>query len=358
VTRARLRDLGFTIGTLPTGEWNAITDVPGVRVGHCTLIYDEPRTARTGVTIIQPRAVEVWENPVFAGFHNLNGNGDFTGTHWIDESGMLTSPIALTNTHQVGLVRDTLVAYQFAHGAVEDFTLPLVAETYDGWLNDINAFHLRPEHVYEALESACSGVVAEGSVGGGTGMICHEFKGGIGTASRIASTASGRFSVGVLVQANYGFRELLRVDGVPIGQAIGLDRVPSARSRATSAGSIIVIVATDAPLLPLQCKRLAQRAVLGLGRVGCIGNNTSGDLILAFAGGNDLLPEHEAPHALHMLPQPHLDALFQATVEATEESVINALTAAEPMVGYKGRFAPALPLDLLKTVMHQYGRSR
>ncbi|MBE0690542.1 MAG: P1 family peptidase, partial [Anaerolineae bacterium] len=276
--RARLRNLGINIGVMPTGEYNAITDVPGVRVGHCTLIYDEPRVARTGVTVIQPRGGAVWDDQVFAGFHSFNGNGDFTGTHWLDESGLLTTPIALTNTHQVGVVRDALIAYEFEMRNVEDFALPLVAETYDGWLNDINAFHLKSEHVSCALENAATGPVEEGNVGGGTGMICHEFKGGVGSSSRIAETENGDYVVGAFVQSNYGRRHLLRVDGVPVGRELGYDRVPSART-APVEGSIIVILATDAPLLPTQCKRLAQRAVAGLARVGCIGHNGSGDLM-------------------------------------------------------------------------------
>ncbi|MCS7070431.1 MAG: P1 family peptidase, partial [Anaerolinea sp.] len=218
--RARLRDLGITIGMLPTGPHNAITDVPGVRVGHTTLIADEPRIARTGVTIIQPRPAAPWENPCFAGYFSFNGNGEMTGLPWIDESGLLTSPIGLTNTHQVGLVRDTLVRYEIEHGVGTGWVLPVVAETWDGWLNDINAFHLTGAHVLAALASASSGPVAEGNVGGGTGMICHEFKGGIGTASRVVVIFDQPYTVGVLVQANYGRRASLRIDGMPVGRLI------------------------------------------------------------------------------------------------------------------------------------------
>src|SRR5689334_2637257 len=256
MTRARLRDLGIIIGNHPTGEFNAITDVAGVRVGHSTLIYDEPRIARTGVTVIMPREEAAWDNQLFAGFHVLNGNGDFTGTHWLEESGLLTTPIALTNTHQVGLVRDTLVEYEFSHRKEEYFALPLVAETYDGWLNDINAFHVKAEHVYEAINNAASGVIPEGCVGGGTGMICHDFKGGIGTSSRVVREISGKYTVGALVQTNYGDRELFRVNGVPVGREIGYDKVPSGWDEPPAGSSVIVIIATDAPLLPTQCRRL------------------------------------------------------------------------------------------------------
>lgn len=356
MTRARLRDLGITIGTLPTGTYNAITDVAGVRVGHCTLIYDAPRIARTGVTVILPREEAAWDNQLFAGFHVLNGNGDFTGTHWLEESGLLTTPIALTNTHQVGIARDTLVEWEFSHRKEEYFALPLVAETYDGWLNDINAFHLKAENVHQAIESATSGVIAEGCVGGGTGMICHDFKGGIGTSSRVVRTPSGKFTVGALVQANYGDRELLRVDGVPVGREIGTDKVPSGWDEPPAGSSIIVIIATDAPLLAAQCKRLAQRATIGLARVGCVGHNGSGDLFLAFATGNNIPVPHKKPYELKMLPHQQMNPLFEATAEAVEESVLNALTAAETMTGYKGRTAYALPLDDLRAVMRQYGR--
>jgi len=354
MTRARLRDLGIIIGTHPTGPHNAITDVAGVRVGHCTLIYDEPRIARTGVTVILPREEAAWDDQLFAGFHVLNGNGDFTGTHWLEESGLLTTPIALTNTHQVGLVRDTLVNWEFSHRKEEYFALPLVAETYDGWLNDINAFHLKAEHVYQAIQSAAGGVIDEGGVGGGTGMICHDFKGGIGTASRVINIPSGKFTVGALVQANHGDRELLRVDGVPVGREIGYDKIPSGWDEPPAGSSIIVILATDAPLLATQCKRLAQRATIGLARAGCVGHNGSGDLFLAFATGNHIPVPHKKTYEVKMLPQQQMNPLFEAAAEAVEEAVLNALTAAETMTGYKGRTAYALPLDALQAIMRKY----
>ena len=354
--RARLRDLGIKIGTLPTGEYNAITDVPGVRVGHSTLIYDEPRVARTGVTIIMPREEAIWDNQAFAGFHVLNGNGDFTGTHWIEESGLLTSPIGLTNTHHVGIVRDTLVEYEFEQRQAEAFALPAVAETYDGWLSDINGFHVKREHVFEAIANAKSGVVPEGCVGGGTGMICYDFKGGIGTSSRVFNTYSGRFTVGVLVQANHGDRALFRVDGVPVGQEIGYEHTPSGWDEPPESSSIIVILATDAPLIPTQCKRLAQRATIGLARTGCVGYNGSGDLFLAFATGNSIPLKQRKTIDIKTLPNTDMNVMFEAAAEAVEEAVLNVLTAAETTTGYKGRTAHELPLDELQRVMKKYGR--
>jgi D-aminopeptidase len=354
--RARLRDLGITIGTKPAGKFNAITDVPGVRVGHCTVIHDEPRVARTGVTVIFPREEPIWFDHAFAGFHVLNGNGDFTGTHWIEEAGLLTTPIAMTNTHQVGLVRDTLVHYSTKQHGIHEWVMPLVAETYDGFLNDINAFHLKPEHVYAAIADAKSGAVAEGCVGGGTGMICYDFKGGIGTASRLVDTPSGRYTVGALVQANHGDRHLLRVEGVPVGRELNDDVVAPPWDRPRQSGSIIVILATDAPLLPGQCRRLAQRATIGLARTGCVGHNGSGDLFLAFSTANHIPHSDGQPHEIRMLPHSHMNPLFDGVAEAVEEAVINALTAAETTTGYQGHTVHALPLDDLVRVMRKYGR--
>ncbi len=354
MTRPRLRDLGITIGVMPTGIHNAITDVPGVRVGHSTIIADEPRIARTGVTVIFPRDEGVWDNHAFAGFHVLNGNGDFTGTHWIEESGLLTSPIAITNTHQVGIVRDTLVKYLAGQHGVHEWVMPLVGETYDGWLNDINAFHVQPEHVLEAIANASSGAVAEGCVGGGTGMICYDFKGGIGTSSRLVDTPSGRFTVGALVQANHGNRELFRVSGVPVGIEIPTSEVPSGWDEPLQPNSIIVVVATDAPLLPGQCKRIAQRVTIGLARTGCVGHNGSGDLFLAFSTGNNVPNSLTAPHDVKMFPNPHMNELFDGVAEAVEESVINALVAADTTHGFKGHTAYALPHDRLQAAMARY----
>lgn len=353
----RLRDLGVTVGRLPTGPHNAITDVPGVLVGHRTLIADEPRVARTGVTMVVPRDGAIWHDHVFAAYHVFNGNGEMTGLPWIDESGMLGAPIGLTNTNQVGVVRDAIVRHAAANRYYESFFLPVVAETWDGLLNDIEGFHVTTEHAIAAIEGAAGGPVAEGNVGGGTGMICHGFKGGIGTASRVATTASGPFTVGVLVQANYGAREDLRVEGVSVGRLIGHDLVPSGWDSPGPSSSIIVIVATDAPLLPIQCRRLAQRATAGLARTGGFGHNSSGDIFLAFATGNHLPARATAPYQLQMLPHSQIDPLFHAVVEATEEAILNALCAAETMVGFRGHTAHRLPHDLLREIMVGKNRS-
>ena len=356
MTRVRIRDLGITIGNYPPGQHNAITDVPGILVGHTTLIVDEPRIARTGVTVILPRDGAIWQNHAYAGYYSFNGNGEMTGSHWIDESGLLTSPVGLTNTHQVGVVRDALVAYERQHYP-NGWILPVVAETYDGWLNDIDAFHVTENHVFEAIRAAKGGVVAEGNVGGGTGMMCHEFKGGIGTSSRLVEVAQESYTVGVLVQANYGSRSLLRVDGVPIGREITFDQVPSPRNEPAppaSGSSIIVIVATDAPLLPTGCKRLAQRATVGLARVGGTGHNGSGDIFLAFSTGNDLPLQAVGPLSVQTLRHFQMDSLFDAVAEAVEEAILNALTAADTMTGFQDRTAYALPLDTLQAIMSRY----
>jgi len=354
MARARLRDLGITIGTWPTGQHNAITDVPGVWVGHRTLIADTPRVARTGVTVIVPREGTIWEDNAFAGFFSFNGCGEMTGLPFIEEFGLLTSPIAITNTNQVGLAHEAIVQYGAEKHGGFAFKLPVAAETWDGWLNDIDAFHLTARHVHEALDSATGGPVAEGNVGGGTGMICHDFKGGIGTASRLVDTASGRYTVGALVQTNYGDRPLLRVDGVPVGREIGPEHTPTPWHEPLTGGSIIIILATDAPLLPIQCRRLARRATVGLARTGGVGHTSSGDIFLAFATGNHVPARAEAPLDLKMLPHPHLDSLFDAVAESVEEAILNALTAAETMTGFKGRTAHALPLDELQRVMARY----
>ncbi len=350
--RSRIRDLGITIGTLPPGAHNAITDVPGVLVGHTTVWFDEPQTARTGVTVIAPNDGNVWTQPVFAGSASFNGCGEMTGLVWIGESGMLSTPIAITSTTSVGNVWSALTAYGIEHGFGDSF-LPVVAETHDGWLNDLAAQHVQREHVYAALGSAAGGPVTEGCVGGGTGMTCHEFKGGIGTASRVADCAGGRYHVGALVQANYGERATLRVDGVPIGRLIGTDVVPGP-SKYTPGGSIIIVVATDAPLLPHQCQRLACRATVGLARVGGIGHNGSGDIFLAFSTGNaTLAPPGSTPVDLHMLPNNDMNALFSATAEAVEEAILNALCMAETTTGIHGHVAHALPLDTLQEWMQR-----
>lgn len=346
---------------MPPGELNAITDVPGVRVGHATLI--EGDSVRTGVTVVFPHEGNPWEEPVFAGPHRLNGNGELTGLEWIRESGMLTSPIGLTNTHSVGVVHDALIAAEVERRADgKDFwSLPVVGETWDGSLNDINGMHVRPEHARAALASAAPGPVDEGNVGGGTGMVCHEFKGGIGTSSRVVEAVGGHV-VGVLVQANYGRRERLRVDGVPVGRDIPEEDVPlPGVPGAAPGGSIIVLVGTDAPLLPGQCERLAQRAGLGIARVGGVGENSSGDIFLCFATGNRGLPaadvDADNPLAvpLEMVPNCHITPLFDAVVEATEEAILNALCAAETMTGHNGTVAHELPVDRLLAALERRG---
>jgi D-aminopeptidase len=351
------------------GRWNAITDVAGVRVGHTTLIAgDGPLVVgkgpvRTGVTVVLPHEGNPQADPVFAGFHVLNGNGEMTGLAWIAESGLLTSPIALTNTHSVGIVRDAIIAYGVARGErslADLWSLPVVAETWDGFLSDINGMHVRPEHVFAALDTATSGPVAEGCVGGGTGMICHGFKGGIGTASRVLDGGEGGWTIGVLVQANYGNRALLRVDGVPVGQAITADEVPLPGGFSSAGtGSIIIIIATDAPLLPTQCRRLAQRATIGLARVGGTGADSSGDIFLAFSTANRGLSGRSTGGAVlsvRMLPNEALTPLFEAVAEATEEAIVNALCAATTMTGAEGRVAHAIPLDRLRAVLRRYHR--
>ena len=367
----RYRDLGLTVGELPPGAGNAITDVEGVRVGMTTLISgDGPLRVgegpiRTGVTVILPHE-GIEDHPLFAASHTLNGNGEMTGLEWVRESGQLTTPVAITNTHSVGVVRDALVASDMARrgGRSSFWSLPVAAETYDGALNDINGMHVRAEHVHAALESASTGPVPEGGVGGGTGMICHEFKGGTGTASRVA--ASG-FVVGALVQANHGERARLSVDGVPVGRHIPLSVLPSAWDEEASiaragAGSIIVILGTDAPLLPHQLRRLAQRAGLGIARAGGAGNHSSGDIFLAFSTANAgrvasyKLEQPASAFEVEMLPDGAMTDLFWAAIEATEEAILNAMIAAETMTGRDGITAHALPHDALLEIMTRFGR--
>jgi len=300
----RACDLGIEIGSMAPGRKDAITDVAGVRVGMTTLIEGED--VRTGVTVVIPP-----ELPLFAGFHSLNGNGELTGTHWIRESGLLTTPVAITNTHSVGVVRDALIASH--HTDPDEWSLPVVGETSDAILNDMNGFHVKPEHVQAAVASASDGPVPEGNVGGGTGMTCHEFKGGTGTASRVLPEADGGYIVGVLVQANQGWRHRLTIEGVPVGREIPYERIPAPRfKRPPGSGSIIAVVATDAPLLPGQCERLAQRVGLGVARTGGTGENSSGDIFLAFATGNRRLAGEERTARIEMLRNEHVTALFFA----------------------------------------------
>ena len=377
----RARDLGIVIGRGRPGPANAITDIAGIRVGHATIVRgDGPLVVgegpvRTGVTMIVPHDGHLWTEPIYAGSHRLNGNGELTGLEWIREAGHLTGPIGITNTHSVGVVRDGIIrsAVRELPFGTSYWALPVVGETWDGLLNDIDGFHVTADHVDEALAAATGGAVAEGAVGGGTGMVCHEFKGGIGTASRVVDDASGGFTVGVLVQANYGRRELLRIDGVPVGEAIPVDDLPSPYAGTEDdeipptgarpgSGSIIVIVATDAPLLPHQCERLAQRAGLGIGRMGGTGAHSSGDLFLCFATGNRTLPgtsfraDPRLTVDIRVLNDFAIGALFDATIEATEEAIVNALVGAETMTGRDGITAHALPHDRLLETMARFGR--
>ncbi len=357
--RARARELGIIVGRLEPGRFNAITDVPGVRAGHTTLVMgDGPLTVgrgpvRTGVTVVVPREQDIGTHPVAAGYNVLNGNGEMTGTIAIEELGVINTPIAITNTHSVGVVRDALIAYDVRHGPrtyTAGWSLPVVAETYDGLLSDIDGMHIRPEHVFAAMDAAASGPVAEGCVGGGTGMICHGFKGGIGTSSRVLPTRWGSWVVGVLVQANHGQRALLRVDGVPVGRQVTPDIVPLP-GIPEGAGSIIVVVATDAPLLPSQCRRLAQRATLGVARTGGLGENSSGDIFVAFSTANEWTANSDnpaAPLTIQMLANDAISPLFEAVADATEEAIMNALCAATTMTGIDGRVAYAIPHELLR----------
>lgn len=363
----RARDLGVPFEGQP-GPLNAITDVEGVKVGHVTLIAGEGRLevgkgpVRTGVTAVLPRGKT--GAPVFAGWYSLNGNGEMTGTTWVEESGFLEGPVMLTNTHSVGVVRDAVVAWVLeqrrSNPAAADvfWSLPVVAETYDGGLNDVNGFHVKPAHVFAALKKTATGPVAEGNVGGGTGMVCHDFKGGIGAASRKLSDEAGGYTVGVLVQTNYGDRRNLTIAGVPVGREIP-DLMPvsgRARPQEPAGNSIIVVIATDAPLLPHQLKRLARRAPLGIARVGGMGANGSGDIFIAFSTANPGAAQDEALATLEMLPNDRMTPLFEATIFSTEEAIVNALIAAETMRGVDDAIVYALPHDRLKQVLRKYNR--
>jgi D-aminopeptidase len=367
----RARDLGVPFEGTP-GTGNAITDVAGVSVGQVTLIEDLPdgNKVRTGVTAILPRGRGSFDTPVFAGWFALNGNGEMTGTAWIAESGQLEGPVMLTNTHSVGVVRDAVIAERVKAGGADAsgywWSLPVVAETWDGHLNDINGFHVKPAHVAKALQDVRGGAVAEGNVGGGTGMVCHEFKCGIGTASRRTSGDGGAHTVGVLVQANYGVRDTLRIAGVPVGQHLRDDRVYTDPALAAAnhdkprgdTGSIIIVVATDAPLLPHQLQRIAKRAGMGLARMGSYAGNGSGDLFVAFSTANSAAASGSAMNSAQFIGNDHLDGLFEATVQATEEAIVNAMVAARDMRGQDGHYAKAIPRDALVRLLKQYGRYR
>lgn len=366
--QSRARDLGIPLDG-KTGKLNAITDIKGIEVGHTTLISGEGKLVvgngpiRTGVTAILPRGKEY--DPVFAGWYSLNGNGEMTGTTWVEESGFLEGPIMITNTHSVGVVRDAVVEWQFKNKHFDPlpnepdvfWALPVVAETYDGDLNDINGFHVKKEHAFSALDNAKSGAVEEGNVGGGTGMICHLFKGGIGTSSREVIIDSTTYTLGVLVQANYGGRKSLTIAGVPVGKEI-TDQMPiwdPIRSE-EDRGSIIVIVATDAPLLPHQLKRLARRVPIGISRLGGYGGNGSGDIFIAFSTANNEAADREKDHMVKMIPNDKISRLFEATAQATEESILNALVAAETMIGKNNTTVYEMPEERVIEILKKYGR--
>lgn len=358
----RARDLGVPFPGTP-GPLNAITDVAGVTVGQVTLIEDlaDGRKVRTGVTAIVPRGRQSLDTSVYAGWFALNGNGEMTGTTYLDEMGRIDGPILLTNTHSVGVVHDAVIAWRVRAGPPDAsgywWSSPVVAEVWDGDLNDINGFHVRAEHVDRALDSARTGPVAEGNVGAGTGTQCHGFKCGIGTSSRRTRASGGNYTVGVLVQANYGTRDKLRIAGVPVGQHLVTDAGGSGADPATTDnGSIIIVVATDAPLLPHQLKRIARRASLGLARMGSTADNGSGDLFVAFSTANAQALAGAPLAQAATIDNDHLDALFAATVDATEEAIVNALVAARDMDGNGGHRATALPHGELVRLLEQYGR--
>lgn len=362
-SKPRARDLGIPFDGTP-GPFNAITDVKGVEVGYSTIISGDGKLVvgkgpvRTGVTVVFPKGKE-FRDRLFGAWFTLNGNGEMTGTTWLQESGFLVTPILITNTHSVGVVRDALIEWNVKRGGGEehsgDYSLPVVAETYDGFLNDINGFHVRKEHVFQALESAKSGPISEGNVGGGTGMIAHGFKGGTGTSSRKLNEKAGGYTIGVLVQANYGSRDYLRIAGVPVGKEI-IDLRPERGKKDDGGGSIIVVVATDAPLLPHQLKRMVTRVALGIGSMGGRGEDSSGDIFIAFSTANAEAAKTSGLAQITMLPNELINPFFWATEEATEEAIVNALVAAETMTGRDGNRAYAIPHDRLRAAMKKYGR--
>jgi D-aminopeptidase len=362
-TKPRARELGIRLEAAP-GPRNAITDVAGVEVGHRTIVSGD--SVRTGVTAVWPRGKASGGDPVFGGYFSQNGNGDMTGTHWLDESGFLDGPVLITNTHSVGVVRDAYLAWLVKNKRVPGtntfpggfYTYPIVAETYDGFLNDINGFHVKPDDVAAALDSAASGAVAEGNVGGGTGMVCYGFKGGIGTASRKLPSSQGGYTVGVLVQCNCGRQNQLRIGGLPVGEELVSPPVASAgHPYREDTGSIIIVVATDAPLLPHQAKRMARRATMGLARTGSISGNGSGDIFIAFSTANArAAAESKSKVQVEMAPNGSLNPVFEAAVQATEEAIVNSMLAAETMTGQSGHRVTALPHDRLRGVLKKYNR--
>jgi D-aminopeptidase len=357
MTKPRARSLGIPFEGTPA-TYNAITDVSGVTVGYCTIIEGE--SARTGVTVIHPRGQDD-HDPVFAAWFPFNGNGEMTGAAWVEEGGFLEGPIGITNTHSVGVVRDTIIQWQVEHSRIfQGWSTPLVTETADGWLNDINAFFVKPEHVLSALRTAKSGAIEEGNVGGGTGMLCYEFKGGTGTSSRKLPEKLGGWTVGALAQTNFGRRFQLTIAGVPVGQHLKDDTIWTSGENPFKQdnGSLIVVLATDAPLLPHQLKRLAKRASLGMARTGSLGGNGSGDIFLAFstANPNAARGDQNGLASIQALSNNFIDPILMASAYVTEEAIINSMIAAEDMTGYKGVSAMALPQGKLKKIMKNYRR--
>lgn len=358
----RARDLGIPFNGTP-GTLNAITDVAGVTVGFATIIedVDGDKAVRTGVTAILPRGAASNDKPVFGGWFSLNGNGEMTGTTWVEESGFIEGPIMITNTHSVGAVHEGTIRWRYEHGAADSsgywWSLPVIAETWDGFLNDINGFHVRPEHAFKALEAATGGVVAEGNVGGGTAMNCFEFKCGTGTSSRVTETAGNQYTVGVLVQANFGRRDELIVAGVPVGKHIRNDMVFSGElPEGEETGSIIIVVGTDAPLLPHQLKRLTRRAALGLSRTGSIAGNGSGDIFIAFSTANEQANQASSGVTIETVANEEIGPLFRGTVQATEEAITNALVAGRDMTGNRGNAVKGIDHDRLRSVLRDYNR--
>jgi D-aminopeptidase len=374
--RVRARDLGIEVGVGRPGHHNAITDVSGVRVGYCTLISGSGDLlvgrgpVRTGVTVVLPHGGRPSTEPVFAGYHRLNGFGELTGLEWLHESGMLSSPIALTNTNSVGVVRDSVIAREVALPGRLPIMLPVVGETWDGILNDIGGQHVRPEHVAAAFDDARTGPIAEGNVGGGTGLQCYGFKGGTGTASRVVELRARTYTVGVLVQANHGDRRHFEVNGVPVGQVLGAREVPVPRMSQIArvppgTGSVLAVVATDAPMLPHQLHRMAQRAGLGIAKFGARGDNYSGDLMIAFStAAHGLLPDQgpgartEVELAVAALALPYVDAMFAAVIEATAEAILNAMLQAETMQGRDNLVLRRLDGEQLGHILDRFGRRR
>jgi D-aminopeptidase len=348
---SRVRDIGIVVGDLPPGRYNSIIDVPGILVGHKTISQDLQYVARTGITVIIPREGAIWKDYAFAGYYSQNGSGEVTGLSRINKFDVLSSPIAMTNTYTLGIVRDALVAYAVEQHSCEGRLCPIVIETYDGWLNDIKAPSITKSHVYEAIKASQGSQVLEGNIGAGTGTVCYELKAGIGTSSRLIKTRSGEYTVGVLVLPNFGIRSFLAVDGLAIGRQFEAEKIPLPWKHPQYRGDFNAVIATDAPLISQQCRQLAKSAYAGMGRLGGPGNDDSSDFCLAFATGNHIPFDASKPHDLIVLPGDQLKPLIEAATEAVEEAILNSLTSAETLVGFQGHTAYAIPLDDLGRIM-------